>query len=118
MNNDLFNLPQQNQQPTTAPTNGKQVPLRYINLETDVAGNGEFVNLFDFGLSLNPKNAYAQVVNGILAKCQTEEELILVMTYFLNKTRVKSVIDPSVKKELTLDQDAIFANIIASMQKP
>ena len=116
MNNNLFNLPQA-QPTTTTPANGKQVPLRYINLETDVAGNGEFVNLFDFGLSLNPKNAYAQVVNGILAKCQTEEELILVMTYFLQKTRVKSVVDPSHKKEVLLDQDAIFANIIASMQK-
>ena len=116
MNNNLFNLPQA--QPTASgSTNGKQAPLRYINLETDVAGNGEFVNLFDFGLSLNPKNAYAQVVNGILAKCQTEEELILVMMYFLQKTRVKSVVDPSQKKEVLLDQDAIFANIIASMQK-
>ena len=117
MNNNLFNLPQ-SQPTTTTPANGKQVPLRYVNLETDVAGNGEFVNLFDFGLSLNPKNAYAQVVNGILEKCQTEEELILVMMYFLQKTRVKSVVDPSQKKELTLDQDALFANILASMQKP
>ena len=117
MNKDLFNLPQA-QPTTTTPANGKQVPLRYVNLETDVAGNGEFVNLFDFGLSLNPKNAYAQVVNGILAKCQTEEELILVMTYFLQKTRVKSVVDPSQKKEVLLDSDAIFANILASMQKP
>ena len=116
MNNDLFKFPQA--QPTTTPANGKQVPLRYVNLETDVAGNGEFVNLFDFGLSLNPKNAYAQVVNGILAKCQTEEELILVMTYFLQKTRVKSVVDPLQKKEVLLDQDAVFAHILASMQKP
>ena len=116
MNNNLFNLP--SQPTTTTPANGKQVPLRYVNLETDVAGNGEFVNLFDFGLSLNPKNAYAQVVNGILAKCQNEEELILVMTYFLQKTQVKSVVDPSQKKEVVIDQDAIFANIIASMQKP
>ena len=117
MNNDLFKFPQ-SQPATTATANGKQVPLRYVNLETDVAGNGEYVNLFDFGLSLNPKNAYAQFVNSILAKCQTEDELILVMTYFLQKTRVKSVVDPSQKKEVLLDQDAIFANIIASMQKP
>ena len=117
MNNDLFKFPQ-TQPATTTPANGKQTPLRYVNLETDVAGNGEFVNLFDFGLSLNPKNAYAQVVNGILEKCQTEGELILVMTYFLQRTRVKSVVDPSQKKEVLLDQDAIFANILASMQKP
>ena len=117
MNNNLFNLPS-SQATTTTPTNGKLVPLRYANLETDVAGNGEYVNLFDFGLSLNPKNAYAQVVNGILAKCQTEEELILVMTYFLQKTRVKSVVDPSQKKDVSMDQDAIFAHILASMQKP
>lgn len=118
MNNNLFNLPQQNQQPTTAPASGKQPPLRYINLETDVQGNGEFVNLFDFGLTLNPKNAYAVFVHGLLSKCQNDDELVLVMTYFLSKTRVKSVVDPSVKKELTLDQDVVFANILASMQQP
>lgn len=117
MSNDLFNLPKA-QPTTTTPANGKQTPLRYVNLETDVAGNGEFVNLFDFGLSLNPKNAYAQVVNGILEKCQTEEELIFVMAYFLQKTRVKSVVDPSHKKDVSVDQDAIFARIMASMQKP
>ena len=57
------------------------------------------------------------MVNGILAKCQTEEELIMVMTYFLQKTRVKSVVDPSHKKDVLIDSDAIFANIMASMQK-
>ena len=118
MNNNLFNLPQQNHQPGTAPANGKQVPLRYINLETDVAGNGEFVNLFDFGLSLNPKNAYAQVVNEILLKCQTDEELVLVMSYFLNKTRVKSVVDPTQKKELQIDTVGLMNQIFQSMQKP
>lgn len=116
MSNNLFNLPQ-NQQPATAPASGKQVPLRYINLETDVSGNGDFVNLFDFGLSLNTKNAYAQLVNEILLKCQTDEELVMVMTYFLNKTRVKSVVDPSHKKELQIDANVLMNQIFQSMQQ-